>query len=614
MNFTAFAPAWVAAGLLAVLAVVVGLYLLRPPPVRVTVASTLIWQRVLGARRELSERWRWWLALLLSLLIALALAAAIAKPERKAVDGRAPDALAIVVDTAPTMAALRDDGRTRFAQALAEARARLAALDPTARVLIADTTRRIASLAWTTPSQAAPLLDGLVPAAGGEARMPALPPLPDQPDARPDLVLITDGVAPLALPPGTREVSVFTPAANVGITAFALRAPPADPLRWTAFVEVANAATRPARVRLEIAGAGSAPLVRELDVPARGYAQQSIAVAGFGGGPVRARVAAPDDAFAADDEAFGFLPFNRTLKVALVTNGNAALQRALQLDARVRLVVTTPAQFANRGADGVDAVVFDRTAPPTAPSVPALLWRPPKAAWLPAPGAAVTDPVADAWAVDERVLENVSLGDVTIDRATPWRAADLGDAARAVATTARGDALLIAQDAVPRRLAMAFAPDDSNFAQLASFPVFVSNALDWLTGEAAPLTAGVGPVVVPIAQAKVRGATVGAVDTRFVPGATLFTATQPDFFTADAPGGRVRVLVNPAGIAVTDIGASRFAQPGAVFERSGADAARGDGDAEAASRSPRAPWAWLLLVAAAAMLIEWFAYHRRVTA
>ncbi|MCU0870328.1 MAG: BatA domain-containing protein [Burkholderiales bacterium] len=613
MSFVGFAPVWVAALLAAVAALVVALYLLRPPPVRITVASTLIWQRVLGARRGPSERWRWWLALLLSLALALALAAAIARPERPVgADGVAADALAIVVDTAPGMAATHRDGGTRFSRAVAEARARIAALDPTARVLVADTTRGLAALEWTAPSAARAKLDALQPAAGGEARMPALPPLPDRGGANPAVVVITDGVAPLALPPGAREVSVFAPADNVGITAFAVRAPPADPLRWSAFVEIANAGARPARVRLELTGAGRAPLVRELDVPARGYAQQTVPVADFASGPLRARVSMAGDAFAGDDAAFAFLPFDRVLKVALVTPGNPELARALALDPRVKLTVLAPAQWATRGS-GFDAAVFDRFAPADAPPLPVLAWKPPKVAWLPAPASTgLVDPVASAWALDERVLDNVSLADVVIDRAAPWRGA-LGGGTRAVASTATGDALVIAADAPPRRLAVGFGVDDSNFATLASFPMFVSNALAWLAGEAAPIDARVGPVVVPLERARVRGVLSGAVDTRLLPGATLFTATQPDFFTADAPGGRLRVLVAPGGIGVTDLDASRHARADAAVERArGASASAADGPD--APTLPRAPWAWLLLFAAGVLLVEWALYHRRLSA
>jgi len=77
----AFLPGLAGAAVLAlVAAIVVGLYLLRPPPQRMVLASTLLWERVLQRTRGASQRWRWWLSLLLSTLIALAVAHAVQCP------------------------------------------------------------------------------------------------------------------------------------------------------------------------------------------------------------------------------------------------------------------------------------------------------------------------------------------------------------------------------------------------------------------------------------------------------------------------------------------------------------------------------------------------------
>ncbi|MFN8751728.1 MAG: hypothetical protein ACK5ZP_07130, partial [Betaproteobacteria bacterium] len=110
MSFTALAPGLSLALLAAVAAAVLGLYLLRPPPRRVVVASRLIWARVLARQQRQSEPWRWWLSLALALAIGLALTAAALRPEPGAAG--APRRRSVVLDTAPTRAPLRADGRS----------------------------------------------------------------------------------------------------------------------------------------------------------------------------------------------------------------------------------------------------------------------------------------------------------------------------------------------------------------------------------------------------------------------------------------------------------------------------------------------------------------------
>jgi hypothetical protein len=288
------------------------------------------------------------------------------------------------------------------------------------------------------------------------------------------------------------------------------------------------------------------------------------------------------------------------LSVALVTAGNEPLERALRLDPRVRLTVLPPGQYGRRS--GFDVYVFDRFAPPSAPAVPSLAFAPPAESWLPKAGASrETTKIAD-WRSDAPVLENVSLADIVIERARPFPMP--ADAQGALARTAEGAAIVVADDAAPRRVAVGFAIQDSNFAAQASFPVFLSNVVAWLASEAAPVHRAVGPVNLPLAEAKVRGLEAGPVDTRFVPGATLFTAKAPDFFTAESGGRRVRVLVNVLDPAVTDVNASRLA----------AAEDRVPDEAATSPASPRsAPWIVLLAIAAALMVAEWWTYHRRVT-
>lgn len=590
------APALILIGLVA--AAVIGLYLLRPPPQRLRIASTLIWERVLGTRSAAKQRWRWWLSLLLALLIALAVALALVRPGEGGAGGEDGE-LVVVVDNSPTMNAWRSDGRTRFDHAVEAARELVRSGPASRRVLVTDTMRTSGAGTFGDRVHAEAVLDALEPAAGGLARFPDLAMLPPAAGTR-TVVFVSDGVAPVTLPEGVVRRSVFEAARNVGVTSFAVQPRPANVTRYEAFVEIGNAGTVPAGATVTLSGVGRDPVSRVIRVPARGFASVSVPVESFGGGALRATVAAEGDDLDIDNTAYAFLPFNRALRVALVTRGNAVLARALALDPRVRLAVLTPAQYAKR--TGFDVYVFDGFAPPVQPLAPALVLAPPAVPWLPEPGPAIRDPVVQAWLASATVLENVSLADVQLERARGF--ADPGPALTVLARAAGGQPVVVASDRAPRWIAAGFGLADSNFASQASFPVFLANSLGWLTAEVPPQATAVGPQSVPFENARATAMNGGRLATRSVPGATLFTVRAADFVTVEAEGVRTRRLVNVLDPAVTDINATSFGVAGETAAAAGVPEAVASGTTW---------WPVLIAIAFAAAVLEWLGYHRRVT-
>jgi len=598
MSFTALAPGLSLALLAAVAAAVLGLYLLRPPPRRVVVASRLIWARVLARQQRQSEPWRWWLSLALALAIGLALTAAALRPEPGAAG--APRRLIVVLDTAPSMATLRSDGRSRFEHAREALRGLLGEGARGDRIALVDTMGMGGAPSFQEASAALASAQSLQPAAAGRPRLPDLAALAGAVADTP-VLFITDGVWPQALPADARTVSVFEPAANVGITAFEVRAAATDPRRFEAFVEVANAGSEAAQVRVSISGAGREPVQRDLTVSARDYRAFSVPVSGFAGGALRATVRAEGDAFAGDDSAWAFLPLNRFLRVALVTAGNAPLERALRLDGRLQVSVIAPAGF--RAREGVDLYVFDRFAPAEAPTVPALLWRPPRSPWLPGLLPERVKPSVENWLEGHPVLDNVSLRDAQIERAAgfevPQGVAPAAQSWTALARAGDGAALVAASASAPRRLAVGFALADSAFADTASFPVLLANAVQWLSDEPPAVLRDPGTVVVPMENARIFTPGGETPPVRHVPGATLVEAREATLFTAEAEQGRMRVIAQSLDAARSDVNASRLQASALPAGRGGQGAAP--------------PWLWLLALAGALMLAEWLAWNRRVT-
>lgn len=582
--------------LVAVAAAVVGLYLLRPPPQRVPVGSAVIWARVVAGRRRLTQRLRWWLSLLLALTIALALGLALTGPESGAGRGERRE-FVLVVDDSATMGAWRSDGRTRLEHALELAAAEIAAGGPGARFFVADTMRAVSSGGFVDGARALEVLKDTRPVTGGAPRFPDLALLPAGKVPR-EVMLVSDGVAAVVPPAGTRTLSVFENAPNLGITAFSVRALPTDATRHEAFIELGNAGTAGARATVTVTGSGGPAVTRPVSVPARGFASVLVPVGAFGGGALQARVEGEADALEADDTAYAFLPFNRRLRVGLVTPGNPPLERALRLDPRLQITVLSPGAYGGRS--GFDAYVFDRFTPAARPLAPVLAIRPRSAGWLPAPGPVLAAPVISSWLADQPVLENVSLADVQIDTASSFGPG--GGAVVDLARTADGRTLVAASGKAPRWVATGFAIGDTNFASQASFPVFLANALQWITAEVPPQQAGIGTQRVPFERARATAMNAGVLTTREVPGATVFSLDEPDFVTVETAGARMRMLVNVLDPAITDINATTL------------PAEAGSPSRPSTSASPGLRLWWVLLcLAALALLLEWATYHRRVS-
>jgi hypothetical protein len=103
---------------------------------------------------------------------------------------------------------------------------------------------------------------------------------------------------------------------------------------------------------------------------------------------------------------------------------------------------------------------------------------PPTARWLPASEGELSATAVSAWAASHPVTDGVSLRDVLVERALALRVpAD----AQVLASNADGQALILASASGSRWVEVAFALRDSNLPLQPGFPVFLSNALDWMT-------------------------------------------------------------------------------------------------------------------------------------
>ncbi|HEV8693182.1 MAG TPA: hypothetical protein VGQ93_03195, partial [Lysobacter sp.] len=513
MTLLSASPLWAAIAVLAAALVVTALYLLKPPPRRLLVPSSLIWDRVLRESHRNSDRLRWWLSLLLAAVIAVSIVIAVTRPQFTGA-GEAADRLVLVLDNSPTLATRTTDGATRWSHALAKARATLAARGPGTQVMLVDTMRRIATPGFEHRDAALERLQQLKVAYGGTPRVPDIAQLGEA-----ETVVISDGVQITGVPTSAGLESVFEPVENAGITAFEVRPLPADPRRYQAFVEVSNAGGADRSIEIAIAGVGGRRVASIVNVPAGGARAQLIDVSSLEAGPVRASLTMPGDGLDVDDVAYVLLPMRRVVRVGLVSNGNPYLEKSLRAQPRVQLTTILPQRFTERRE--IDVWVFDRFAPRTQPGAPALLFRPNPVSWLPAPGKEIADVTVVTWDGAHPLLENLSLRDLVVERAVATGLATGTSEHDVVLVSARGNKpLVVAHEGAARRVSFAFGLEDSNFALHAEFPLFLGNALDWLVGERGAFAAGLGVVEVPVAKARVVAPDGTELPAQAIPGGT----------------------------------------------------------------------------------------------
>ena len=596
----------------ATVATVVFLYWLKPPPQRVVVPSTLLWDRLLKEKKRntLLDRLRWWLSLMLALIIGLSVASGMGRPELSS-PGRDVRNITVVIDNSATMATRTADGFTRWEHAVAHAGRVLGQGSASGQFLILDTSGQAPPGEPGDRRSALEVLAELTVSLGDE------PQFPDLPEGESEIFFISDGVLVDDAPPEATLISVFEVAQNVGITAFQVEALPSEPTRFQAFVQVKNASDVGKQTTLRLSGSNEGGIRDTLTLGPGETRGRSIDLGSFERGPVRAVVTADSDAFPADDYAYGFLPIRTETRVLLVTRGSVYLENVLADEPRLSLAVVSPEQYDPQVS--ADVYIFDRFAPPEAPGGPTLVFLPPDVEWLTRTLAVVEAPEVPGWNPAHPVLRFVALEDLRIDRAARIAMPEEGDAGptSGVGETGRAPAaevvvgspllpLVLVSERPERIVRVSFALEDSNFPLHPGFPIFLTNTLGWLMDEQVALARAPGQIEVPLAMAAVTDLEGSDVATWPLSNRTVFMADQPGLYTVAQADRRLRVAVNLASTARTSVNDSGFTSDEITSAASTVLA-----DTEAGPNEEL--WMALLLLALFLVIVEWVTYHRRLT-
>jgi len=289
------------------------------------------------------------------------------------------------------------------------------------------------------------------------------------------------------------ELRIFgAESGNVGITQFQVRRSLVDPLGYEILTAVRNASNRSVECRLELELNGAPVDVLPLKLEPEETWSRALQKTSLDGGRLTARLvdlkpsddgAAFNDPLAADDAAQAVLPGREIQNVLLVTPGNLFLQKVLEANSLVKLeVVNTP--------------------PAAWPAETLIVLHRQELAELPRGNVWAIDPRvdSDAWKaggdlenpiVTEQDAESPLMRHVKLDNVLMPKARKLTFAAKPhiLAGAVSGDPVYAE---VPREsgrlLVLTVDIEEGDLTFRTAFPIMVTNALGWFSGEAGELT------------------------------------------------------------------------------------------------------------------------------
>ena len=654
MSFLSPTAALIAAGI--TIPALVAMYFLKLRRRRLEVASTLLWRKAIKDMEVNApfQKLRRNLLLLVQLLLLAALLIAMARPvlREPAVAGQL---VVIAIDHSASMNATDGEGgnETRLDEAKRRAKGLIDQLGQgegsEAMVVSYASRARIAQPRTSDPAALRAAIDGIEPTdqttALGEA-VGLVSPFAQQAEARGApplrLHLFTDGQRGGDGRSGVGHAEVVydrvgggddRPVDNVAIVAFAVRRDFERPQVAEMFARLVNYGPERVSTALSLELDDNLVRVEPVTIAAAGESgpgssavEMSFRLSGSG---VVSVYHDHGDDLAADDRAWLNVAASRRLRVLLVTEGNAFLERGLAAAGVRDLVTMTPTRYEDQNPDalvrklgegvaraesGFDLIVLDRYTPEAVPPVSSLSF----AATPPIEGLSRVGPTADSpatqpvldWQRTHPLMQYVALDDVLL--AGPGRLV-VPDDATVLATAQSGPVLAVVTRSGRRHVVASFDVLATNWPLFVSYPVFLSNATQTLglgrfadsaavgfrPGEAAliPVTGDlesiryVGPAVVG-AEPTEGGLSTGVLDR-----VGLYEARS-----------EVAPPFDRLAVSLLDADESDLRPITTIEVAAGGEAA----SAGAVEGGQREIWPYFAIAALVLLMVEWLLYTRRM--
>lgn len=466
-------------------------YILKVRLRHVPVSSVMFWEQVFEQHesRSLWQQLRHVASLLIQLAILLLLLLAVADPLRPS-DILNQRRIVVVLDNSASMQVIDNGGVTRLDVARQQIERLVQSLRPRDQLAIVCAGTRPEIQCGLTSHKRTLLdeLDQIQPTDGPTVVKQAVELsnrlLGEAENGQ--VIVFTDGgffgAAELAAEPSVEWSMIGQSASNVGITQFQVRRSLSDPIGYQILLEVQNFGTEVVEGTLDLSLDDNLIDVLPVTVEPRQTDRRIIDNATSDGGLLTAvfRTDGPSkaNALTVDDVATAVLPQRTRIPVVLVTKGNWFLQRALEANEAVDLMVTDSIPD-NVPADTV--LVFHRIVPNVIPSGRVFVVQPEQSTDLWERGPVIEQPLVASQNQDHALLHHVRLDNVLMPEA--FSLTPVGQYTR-LAESVSGDPLYlhIARESgdvivLPVNL------DQSDLPLRTAFPIMLSNALSWLSQQ-----------------------------------------------------------------------------------------------------------------------------------
>ena len=611
------------------LGAILGLYILRMKRRERTVSSTMLWQTAL---RDLQANAPWqklrssllmWLQLAFVMLCVFALA----RPAIQSL-ARGGQNVAIVLDASASMNAT-DVAPSRFARAQNEANRLINLLssgDSAAIISAGSSTRVLSPLTRdknvlkraVANAQTQDTSNNLRDAISLAASLL-------QKKGGAQIYVLSDGaVTPIndvsvgAI--NLQFVKIGERNNNVAITALDARRSYAQGSNYQLFATVRNFSSTLQNINLQLMRDGQIVAVRPLQIAAKSQQSQLFDDINFAPGLWSVRFEARDD-LATDNVAYVSIAPRRALRVLLVSEGNVFLERALNINADVRLFQTTVGGYAGARAQGeFDVVVCDGEAPPDAANANLLMFgATPSFAPVEKLGGAISGPSVADYDRKHPVTQFAPWNDVRFAQSQNVK---LKSWAKTLVEAERTPLVVAGERGGKRVVWCGFRLNETDLALRVAFPIFVTNAVRWLsstrTQDDANAAQRTGQPVSLDVSPQTREVSIALPDK-----STRTLQRDPSSLGENAPlvfagADQVGEYAMQSGVAEKTI-KSRFGA--SLLNAQESDIAPRDAlkisdnktiGGENTARSNRELWGFLAFAALMLLAAEWWVYHRGV--
>jgi len=484
-------------GFALILPAILVLYLFKRKVENQLVPSILLWQRNLQGREAVRpwEKLRRNLLLLLQLLAALLLVLALMRPAVPTGGVSAPHVILVIEQSGSMLA--REGEETRFARAVQTARQLVEELGSGQTVTLIEAGREPRVRIAQSGDRQAVLreLQALVPQAGRSDTAAALSLAAAISAERPGSEVIwlgdgqTEGLDPAAPAPisgSFRFLQMGAERENTALAAFAVQPAAAGA---EALVRIDNKGSLPSSGSVALYDQAGHLLAADRFFAAAGESV-ALSFSSLPESPFYLAAIEPEHDGLPEDNKRWSVPFAAgTGKAALVSpQGNRFLHQVLQAAGKLEVEIL-PEISAQKDLER-DLWVFDGIVPESLPEGNILLIAPNrKTDWLPYEGMRELDRLPQAVASDHPLLQYVEWADVHVARA-----AVLGEMAGVEPLVRAGGTDLVKAGTIAGRRVViaAFDLHDSDLPLRPAFPIFMQNALNWLTSaQAMPIGSAV---------------------------------------------------------------------------------------------------------------------------